>query len=114
VEAPALLWRVASRCDPHSVYLDSGYDGERTHQFCRAGWGPTSWIPPVPKTRDGTVKSYYRGRCVVLPRSYGRRWHVESFISGFKRSTGSTLSARSLPALLNEAMLKLLAYAIRR
>lgn len=114
VEAPALLWRVAPRCRPHSVYMDSGYDGERTHAFCRGGWGVASFIPPVPKTADRSVRSRYRRLCVVLPSSYGRRWHAESFISGFKRSTVSTLSARSAAALLNEAMLKLLAYAIRR
>lgn len=114
VEAPTLLWRIASRCNPHSVYMDSGYDGEKTHRFCRAGWGVASFIPPVPKTPDGSVKSFYRSKCVNLPSSYGRRWHAESFISGFKRSTGSTLAARSLPAMMNEAMLKLLAYAIRR
>jgi hypothetical protein len=114
VEAPALLWRIASRCSPHSIYMDSGYDGERTHAFCRGGWGVASFIPPIPRTPDGSVKSRYRKRCVKLPASYGRRWHSESFISGFKRSTGSTLMARSMPALMNEAMLKLLAYAIRR
>jgi hypothetical protein len=114
VEAPSRLWRIASRCQPHSIYMDSGYDGERTHAFCRAGWGVSSFIPPVPRTRDGSVKSFYRSQCVVLPASYGRRWHVETFISGFKRSTGSVLSSRSMPAMQNEAMLKLLAYAIRR
>ena len=114
VEAPALLWRTASRCSPHSVYMDSGYDGERTHAFCRAGWGAASFIPPVPKTADGTIKSFYRSKCVTLPSSYGKRWHAESFISGFKRSTGSTLAARTMGAMMNEAMLKLLAYAIRR
>jgi hypothetical protein len=114
VEAPALLWRIAARCQPHSVYLDSGYDGERTHAFCRAEWGVASFIPPVPRTPDGSVKSFYRSKCVVLPASYGKRWHAESFISGLKRSTGSTLMARSIPALLNEAMFRVLAYAIRR
>jgi hypothetical protein len=114
VEAPKLLWRIASRCQPHSVYMDSGYDGERTHAFCRGGWGVASFIPPIPRTADGSVRSFYRSRCVVLPSSYGRRWHVETFISGLKRSTGSVLSARSMASLLNEAMLKALAYAIRR
>jgi hypothetical protein len=114
VQAPALLWRVAQRCDPHSAYLDSGFDGERTHAFCRDGWGVASFIPPVPKTPDGSVKSRHRSKCVHLPDSYGKRWHVESFISGLKRSTGSTLAARSMDALCNEAMLRVLAYAIRR
>src|SRR5262249_28578045 len=111
VEAASLLWRIAPRCQPHSTYMDSGYDGERTHAFCRGGWGVASFIPPVIKTDDGSVKSFYRSKCVALPSSYGNRWSVETFISGFKRSVGSTLAARSTPALFNEAMLKLLAYA---
>ena len=54
-------------------------------------------------------------RCAThTPLSYGRRWHVESFISGMKRTCGSTLSARGEAALFNEAGLKALAYAIRR
>lgn len=114
VEAPALLWRASGRCAPHSIYMDSGYDGEKTHLFCRAGWKCVSWIPPVPRTADGSIKSHYRSRCVRLPRGYGRRWHVESFFSGLKRSTGSMLFSRSMPALMNEAMIKVLAYAIRR
>jgi hypothetical protein len=114
VEAPSLLWKAAARCSPHSAYFDSGFDSERNHAFCRDGWGVASFIPPVPKTPDGSVRTRHRARCVRLPASYGKRWHVESFISGMKRSTGSTLSARSVRSLLNEAMLKLLAYAIRR
>ncbi|HLL89849.1 MAG TPA: hypothetical protein VK324_11135 [Tepidisphaeraceae bacterium] len=53
-------------------------------------------------------------RVVVLPRACGRRWHAESFFSGMKRVCGSAVRARSVPAMLSEAMLKLLAYAVRR
>ena len=94
--------------------MDGGYDAEKVHAFCRDGWGVASFIPPVPKTRDGTVRTRHRARMTRLPRSYGRRWHAESFVSGFKRSTGDQLTARSEAALFTEAALRLLAYAIRR
>lgn len=114
-EAPHLLWRSAARCGPDWLLADAGYDAEKIHRFCRA-WHVISHIPPVPKTTDGTIKSGEgRLRCGRhRPYLYGRRWHVESFISGLKRTCGWTLSARSQPALKVEAMLKALAYAIRR
>ena len=114
-EAPHLLWRSATRCSPDWLVADRGYDAEKIHRFCRA-WDVISYVPPVPKTKDGTLKSGEgRIRCGRhRPYLYGRRWHVESFISGLKRTCGWTLSARSQPALKVEAMLKALAYALRR
>ena len=114
-EARELLWRAAPRCRPDWVLADRGYDAEWVHTFCRA-WGAASHVPPVPKTRDGSIKSGPgRVRCGRHePYLYGRRWHVESFISGMKRTCGSALAARSEPALMAEAGLKALAYAIRR
>ncbi len=114
--AREVLWRAAPRCRPDWVLADGGYDAEWFHTFCRAAWGAGSHVPPVPKTRDGTVKTGPdRVRCAAhTPHNYGRRWHVESFISGMKRTCGSTLAARSEAALFNEAGLKALAYAVRR
>lgn len=114
-EARALLWRAASRCRAGWYFMDKGYDAEWPHALCAAA-GAASYIPPVPKTRDGSIKSGpARVRCGRhAPYHYGRRWHAETFISGMKRTCGSTLAARSEPALLVEAGLKALAYAIRR
>ena len=114
-EARELLWRAASRCRADWYFMDRGYDAEWPHALCAAA-GATSYIPPVPKAADGTIKSGPgRVRCGRhVPYHYGRRWHAESFISGMKRTCGSTLAARSEPALLVEAGLKALAYAIRR
>ena len=114
-EARELLWRAASRCRADWYFMDRGYDAEWPHALCAAA-GATSYIPPVPKAADGTIKSGPgRVRCGRhVPHHYGRRWHAESFISGMKRTCGSTLAARSEPALLVEAGLKALAYAIRR
>jgi hypothetical protein len=114
-EVQHLLWRSASRCSPDWLLADSGYDAEKVHRFCRT-WEVISHIPPVPKTQDGTIQSGEgRIRCGLhRPYLYGRRWNVESFISGLKRTCGWTLAARSQPALKTEADLKALAYAIRR
>ena len=45
---------------------------------------------------------------------YGRRWHAETFMSGMKRTMGSTLNATTERGLMFDAGMKVLAYAIRR
>jgi hypothetical protein len=47
-------------------------------------------------------------------RSYGRRWHIESFFSGLKRVTGSALGSRLEGNLFKEAAFRLLAYTLHR
>ncbi len=109
-----MLWRASGRCAPHSAYFDSGFDAERVHAFCRDGMGAASFIPPVVRTADGTVRTPHRAKCVALPAAYGRRWHVETFFSGMKRVCGSAVRARHEPAMLREALLKVLAYTAFR
>ncbi|HEY7086793.1 MAG TPA: transposase [Tepidisphaeraceae bacterium] len=114
-EASEVLFKAAGRCSPDWTLMDKGYDAESMHTF-NAGWGAMSYIPPVPKAKDGTIKSGQgRIRCAEhRPYLAGNRWHAESFISGMKRTCGSALSARSEAALKIEAGLKALTYAIRR
>jgi hypothetical protein len=45
---------------------------------------------------------------------YGRRWHIESFMSALKRTTGCALRARLPRTLFAEATLRVLAYSLRR
>jgi Transposase DDE domain len=47
-------------------------------------------------------------------RAYGKRWQIESFISGLKRTTGSALTARKDSNLLKEAAIRVLAYTLNR
>lgn len=47
-------------------------------------------------------------------KGYERRWLVESFMSGLKRTTGSMLKARHERSLFVEASLRVLVYALRR
>jgi len=115
-EAKALDWKVASRVRPRCVYKDAGYDNEWTHVFWRHGCSAASFIPPVARGGFGVIQSPWRRRMRErgMPRSYGRRWHAESFISGLKRSTGDRLLGRSDASRAMEAALRLLAYQCRR
>jgi hypothetical protein len=47
------------------------------------------------------------------PKSYGRRWHIETFLSGLKRTNGRKLSARLPQAMFTEANFRFVAYALR-
>jgi hypothetical protein len=114
VQMPELMRQIERRTSPTALYADKGYDAEWVHVMCREQWHATSVIPPVIRTKDGTVKTHWRSQMLDLPSAYGRRWHVESFFSGLKRTTLSTLSSRKVGTMLAEASLKVLAYAIRR
>lgn len=113
-EMPHLLEQARSRVKPRAAYADRGYDAEWVHEYCWEDWGVESWIPPVIRTRDGSIKTPHRARMKNLPKSFGRRWHAETFMSGLKRSTGSMLMSRKENTLRVEAALRVLAYTIRR
>jgi hypothetical protein len=114
-EAPGLLWKASGRVNPDFVYLDKGYECEWVHRFCRDGWQATSYMPPTIRTKDGSIQTTYRARCAQYrPSGAGRRWHIESFFSGLKRVCGSALRSRTVASMINEAGLKVLAYALRR
>ena len=49
-----------------------------------------------------------------LPEHFGRRWGVETFFSGRKRTVGSVLQARSYTGQLNQAIQRTLLYSLRR
>ncbi len=113
-EARELLNRISSKVQPDTLFADAGYDAEWVHEYCRENWGVKSYIPPAVHRKDGSVNGRWRSQMTSLPAKYGRRWHVESFFSGLKRTTGSTLLARKEKALFTEAALRVLAYTLRR
>jgi len=96
------------------VLADAGYDGEWVHARLREEWGVGSAIGLAVRRQDGSVGGRYRSEMDPRPAGYGRRWHVESFLSGLKRTTGSALRARGERALFAEASLRVLAYSVRR
>lgn len=116
-DAAALLDKSRAVVEPRTLLADAGYDAEWVHKYCREQWGTRSFIPPAVHRKDGTVNGKYRSQ--MTPRrlkrnGYNQRWIVESFMSGLKRTTGCMLQARHDAALMIEAAVRVLAYAIRR
>lgn len=113
-EARKLLSSAAERIRPKRLLADAGYDAEWVHQFCYETWKVKSYIPPAVHRADGQVNGKWRSKMLKLPKLYGIRWHVESFMSGLKRMMGSQLTSRKDATLDAEAALPVLAYAIVR
>lgn len=113
-QSAALVEQLAGRVKARRLYADAGYDSEPLHELCRDKHGIESVIPPVIKAADGRAHGRYRSQMRPLPAGYGRRKHVESFMSGLKRVTGPALRARQPQRQMTEAALRVLAYGIRR
>lgn len=95
------------------LFADAGYDSEALHRLCREVHGVESIIKPVPKSRDGTIKTPYRSLMDPLPESYGQRARIESIFSAIKRCRGSRLRGRSIAALKIELAFKFLGYTLK-
>lgn len=116
-QAPALLAQAQTVSRPQRLYADAGYDAEWIHRQCREQWGVESVIKPVQRRADGTRSGKWRAQMTasfLQQQGYGKRWAVESFFSGLKRTMGSVLSARRPKQMLAEATFRVLAYALRR
>jgi hypothetical protein len=117
IHARSLLEQAQAVIQPARLYADAGYDAEWIHEHCREAWGVESVIPSVPRRRDGTIGGKWRSQMsqeYLQQAGFGRRWAVESFFSGMKRTLGSALNARRPQQMLAEAAIRVLAYAIRR
>jgi transposase len=117
IQVPQLLAQAQQVAQPPTLYADAGYDAEWIHVQCREGWGVESVIKPNGQRADGTRNGKWRAGMSpehLQARGYGKRWAVETFFSGLKRTTGAALSARSLKQQMAEAALKVLAYVLRR
>ena len=115
VELRPLLSDTAQRLRVRALYADGAYDAEWVHVWCREQANIASWIPATVHRPDGQVGGFWRAHMAKgLPKSYGRRWAVESFFSAMKRTLGSTLRARQPQEQLKEALRKVLAYSIHR
>ena len=116
-EAAEVLVKASQAQQPERLFADAGYDAEWVHEFCREDWQVESIIKPAVHRSDGGANGTYRSQMTadhLKNKGYGRRWLVESFMSGLKRTMGSMLSARNERSLFIEAALKVLAYALRR
>lgn len=102
---------------PAQLLADAGCDADWLHGVCREVWGVASWVKPVIHRSDGSLGGCYRPKMTrqALKRNgYGRRWHIESFISGLKRFCGSALCARRDLTQRHEATFRVLAYSLHR
>lgn len=102
---------------PEKLLADAGYDADWVHGVCREVWGVHSVIRPAVHRADGTVGGCYRPEMTkreLKRQGYGKRWHIESFISGLKRFCGSALTARTPHCQRHETIIRILAYALHR
>lgn len=117
VQARTLLAQAQAVTRPARLYADAGYDAEWIHVQCREERGVASVIPAIQRRADGTKGGQWRTQMTpeyLQKAGYQRRWKVESYFSGLKRTMGSTLSARRPDQMAAEAALKVLAYTLRR
>lgn len=116
-QARELIAKASQATWTSKLYADAGYDAEWIHNQCRLEWGVESVIKPAVHRADGKCNGVWRSRMsekYLKRKGYGRRWAVESFFSGLKRTMGSTLTSRKPNQLLAEAAFKVLAYTLRR
>lgn len=116
-QARELIAKAQKAAVPDVVYGDAGYDAEWIHAQCREEWGVESVIKPVKHRADGRRNGLWRrgmSKNYLKKMEYGKRWAVEAFFSGLKRTMGSNLTSRKPDQLLAEAAFKMLAYTLRR
>jgi hypothetical protein len=117
VQVPQLLDQAQAVSRPTTLYADAGYDAEWIHARCRDQWGVESVIKPNGHRADGGRNGKWRAGMSpehLRERGYGKRWAVESFFSGLKRTMGAAFNARRDDQMLAEASFRVLAYALRR
>jgi hypothetical protein len=117
VQVPELLRQAQAAGRAGQLLADAGYDAEWIHVQCRERWGVESLIAPSGQRADGTRKGKWRAQMSpdhLQVRGYGKRWAVESFFSGLKRTMGAALNSRQPTQMLAEAAFRVLAYTLRR
>jgi hypothetical protein len=93
--------KASAQVRPQQLAANAGYDAEWVHEFCRERWRVNSWTPLAVHSGDGQVRGHRRPQRREMPKVYRQRWHVELFLSGQKRTTGSQLTARREKMLNN-------------
>lgn len=116
-QAKSLMAKAQTVAMPDTLYADAGYDAEWIHVQCREEWGAESVIKPARHRADGKRNGIWRSgmsKNYLKKMAYGKRWAVETFFSGLKRTMGSMLLSRKPNQLLKEAAFRVLAYTLRR
>jgi hypothetical protein len=116
-QAQVLIAKASRASLPATLYADAGYDAEWVHDQCRLEWGAESVIKAAVHRADGQRGGFWRSAMsekYLEAKGYGKRWAVESFFSGLKRTMGSMLTSRKPDQLLAESAFRVLAYTLRR
>lgn len=109
-QALSLAAQAVRAVPTNRVLADRGYDLEALHAMLWEEHGVACAVPPVP--HHGSIKSPYRSRVPERIEGYGRRWHVETFMSQLKRLTGPATGARGQVRPLIDTACRVLATAI--
>lgn len=115
-QAWELMDKASTSVRPDILYADAGYDAEWVHRYSHEDWGVMPAIKPV-KHKEGPPSGEYQSQMtnrMLKKLTYGRRWLVETYNSELKRTTGSTLNAKTDRGRMIDAAMKVLAHAIRR
>jgi len=116
-QAQSLIAKAQTVAMPGTLYADAGYEAEWIHAQCREEWGAESVIKAAVHRADGKRNGIWRSgmsKNCLKKMAYGKRWAVETFFSGLKRTMGSMLTSRRPSQLLKEAAFRVLAYTLRR
>src|SRR5580704_871055 len=96
-QARELMTKAQTVAMPDTLYADADYDAEWVHAQCRKEWGPESVIKPAVHRADGRRNGLWRSgmsKNYLEKMECGKRWAVETFFSGRKRTMGSMLTSR--------------------
>jgi|KBSSwiStaDraftv2_1062776.scaffolds.fasta_scaffold620319_1 hypothetical protein len=102
------------RVRPGALLADKAYDSEELLRGCWEDWKVPTYIPLHRVCKDGSARGKYRSLMTHLPKLFGQRWQAETYFSGLKRTTGSTVTARKPHQQSIAAWLHVFAYALRR
>jgi len=95
---------VPLNCLPQRLYADAGYDADWIDEMCRGEWGIESVIKPARCRADGSLGGEHQSAMTseyLKKQGYGKRWHIESFLSSLnfsKREPSNRSMAFILPS----------------
>src|SRR4029079_6108679 len=102
------------RVRPGAFLADKAHDSQDLLRGCWEDSKVPTYIPLHRVCKDGSARGKYRSLMTHLPKLFGQRWQAETYFSGPKRTTGSTVTARKPHQQSIAAWLHVFAYALRR
>lgn len=100
---------------PEKVHAHAGYDDEWLHADCRQEQGVESVIKPVVHRADDRRNGMWRSgvtKKYLKKRDCGKRWSVETYFSGLKRTIGPMPTPCKPDQLMSEAAFKMFGHPL--